>query len=147
MCGCGCNTCGPSMGFIGDAAPMILACDRGGQVVTSGSVQQIRDFLDPQFEATNAAVKNCTTLPQATRDAWTTFYGAWKLAIASSPSWFWSVTTEWNTACDYSRQLTGWRQTLAEHCTVPGPAPVQLEGNTLPEAIKWAAFAVLGIAG
>jgi len=146
MCGCGCNACGQSMGAIGDIAPMILACDRGGQFISSASVQEIRDFLNPQFETTNAAVIGCANLDKPTRDAWNAFYGSWKLATAAAPSWIWNVSTEWNTACDYSRQLTGWRETLARSCSVPGPAPQKLEGDTLPQAIKWAAFAAIGIA-
>lgn len=116
-------------------------CDSFLTVVTPSVADELKVRLDPEFRATDAAVRACVGLSSEERATWTIFMQGWA-TLRDTPAGFWTAKGQWDGACAMARTLEGWRKTLAERCVLPGPKPDDVPANPWPSTLKWAAVAV-----
>jgi hypothetical protein len=155
-CGCG---CGPSrarpassLELFADPAARKLAGLRVPEIgkllvfVTQQSVRDLKSRLDPQFNATDADVKACTTLDARERVAWDAFFFSWRTYRASEEG-FWSVTSEYDNGLVFEAALQKWQSQLDGRCRLSAPR-VTTGDDAGPDlsAVKWAAAAVIAVA-
>ena len=163
--GCGCAPCGdparPALvnrALRGDAAARKLLELQGApaqigdvlpKIVGPSDVAKLKRDLEPQMNATDQAVRDCTAVDLATRAAWAGFFSRW-LAYRDD----WDSVLGFGTSSRYDQgialqgELARWQGVLRGTCNVPGPAVVDpaAQDDRAFSVVKWGAAAVIAVA-
>ena len=105
------------------------SCDAWIQFVTPSDVRALKGRLDPYVTALDAAVTQCPSVDQATRDAWTAFAKSWRSYVAAEDH-FLTAGAEFNAGCEYQSAIAGWQRTIGTFaCGLPGPTLAEPRPN------------------
>lgn len=135
--------CSRGMGDTSEAMQLIT----GGwlpTVVWPSDVEAYKRKLDPDFRATDAAAKACTTLDAGELSAWTDFNKAWR-DFADAPTSTFGSANQYDAAKEFEIRLQAWQALIAKSCKLNSPGVVPPSGPDT-SVIKWAAAAAIAIA-
>lgn len=117
-------------------------------VVWPSDVDALKRKYDPDFVATDAAVKACgSKLDAPTAKAWSDFYASWRAFFAESTPLFGSAN-KYDEANGYAESLAHWQGMLGPLCTLAAPAivPPSVQAANELDALKWLAGAAIVVA-
>jgi len=117
-------------------------------VVWPSDVVAYKRKLEPDFDATNQAVKACNAANPQTASAdvfaaWAAFYASWQQFDAEAVPTFGSAN-KYDEAVSYEQRLAAWQQKLvAGGCSLSAPIVTPPSDETTVTAAKWIAIAVV----
>jgi hypothetical protein len=119
-------------------------CDAptGGLFIMPADVEALERRIDVHMESTNDTVAHCAGLSTAEVENWHRFYAAWKKEIGTPVALF-GTGKRWDTACAFSRELSGTRDKLKQQCALVGPEDLPQQKGLDLSALKWVAAAVI----
>jgi hypothetical protein len=102
---------------------------------------------DPDFKATDAAVSTCgDKLAPAQRDAWRTFYAAWR-SFADEKTPIFGAANKWVDAHERVERLGGWQKQInAAGCTRVAPDVVPPSQKPPPSTTTETTVKVVAVA-
>lgn len=148
-CGCGCNSCGPSLAAmgLGYLEPETLqGPPRPMAWISKGDVEAYRDFVAGGWRQLDVDFQACPQISLENYRAFFREYEAWQV-VARTDGYYFGNSAFWSQIEAWEQRLAAWQKRGKEWCELHAPDVQAPPEDQLPSLIKWVVVGVVVVSG